>query len=103
MLNFSAVAQRATALQPLASALDRKASRIALVALIGAVAIAVRVAMFHYQSGDYVEFLQHWYQYIDANGGFRALKDPSFSNYNVPYLYLLALLTYLPVPPLVGI
>lgn len=75
---------------------------LAVAALIAAMAIAVRLPMSGFESGDYRYFLEPWSQFIDSNGGFAAL-DKDFANYNVPYLYILAALTYLPVPTLVGV
>lgn len=74
----------------------------ALVALLVALALAIRVALYPVQTSDYTAFVSPWYDYIAAHGGFAALKD-TFSNYNPPYLYLLALATYLPIPKLVAI
>ncbi|MGW0881632.1 hypothetical protein [Streptomyces sp. NPDC002671] len=68
-----------------------------------AVALSVRILLLSGKSQDYITFLQPWYWHIVSYGGFHALVDPSFSDYNVPYLYLLAALTYLPLPSLVGI
>ncbi|MFC9676343.1 MULTISPECIES: glycosyltransferase 87 family protein [unclassified Streptomyces] len=67
------------------------------------VALLVRTLLLPSESGDYLTFLDPWYQHIAGNGGFTALADPGFSDYNVPYLYLLAALTYIPVSPLAGI
>ncbi|WP_328842690.1 hypothetical protein [Streptomyces sp. NBC_00258] len=78
-------------------------STFAIAAVIAVAVIAVRLSMVHQQSPDYTRFLKPWYQHISANGGFHALKDPGFSDYNVPYLYFLALLTHLPISPLAGI
>ncbi|CAM3630738.1 hypothetical protein KIPE111705_17900 [Kibdelosporangium persicum] len=64
--------------------------------------LAVRLVLFPFQSMDYRAFVQQWYEFIAANGGFPALRY-EFANYNVPYLYLLAVLTYLPVPVLAGV
>lgn len=72
-------------------------------AIVVLVALAARTVFFDYESLDYFAFLRRWYDHIAANGGFQALRDPSFSDYNIPYLYLLAVLTYLPIPPLIGI
>ncbi len=58
--------------------------------------------MFDHQSLDYIAFIKRWYDFIAANGGFGALKH-SFSDYNVPYLYLLAALTHTPIPVLAGV
>jgi Gpi18-like mannosyltransferase len=65
-------------------------------------AIALRVSLYHIQTSDYIGFLSQWYDFIKNNGGFAAFKS-DFSNYNVPYLYLLAVATYLPVSKLVAI
>ena len=74
-------------------------------ALIGIslLAIAVRWWFLDFQSGDYRTFLSRWYAFIQTHGGFAALPDDSFSNYNTPYLVLLALASYLPIPPIVAI
>ena len=65
-------------------------------------AIALRVSLYHVVTSDYTAFLSQWYDFIQTHGGFAALKY-NFSNYNTPYLYLLALTTYLPIPKLVAI
>jgi Gpi18-like mannosyltransferase len=64
--------------------------------------LAVRTEFFSYVSGDYRAFVSLWYQFIKDNGHFSALKY-NFANYNQPYLYLLAILSYLPVPMMAGI
>ena len=74
---------------------------VVLAALL-VVGLAVRVPMLSEQSGDYRAFLLPWYEHLVDAGGFAGLGD-SFSNYNTPYLVLLAALTHLPVDPLVGI
>src|SRR5262249_37300115 len=79
----------------------RNLSVIAAV-LVVVVAVVVRVSLYDFQSGDYRAFFAQWYDFIKANGGFSALRF-QFADYNVPYLYLLAVLTYLPVPVLAGI
>jgi Gpi18-like mannosyltransferase len=65
-------------------------------------AVVARVAMFGHESSDYQFFIKDWYDFIATHGGFGALEH-DFADYNVPYLYLITLLTYLPIPPLVGI
>src|SRR5712691_1051958 len=65
-------------------------------------AIALRVSLYHTVTSDYTVFLSQWYDFIQTHGGFAALKY-NFSNYNPPYLYLLTLTTYLPIPKLVAI
>jgi len=65
-------------------------------------AIVLRVALFPVVTSDYTVFLSQWYDFIQTHGGFLALKY-SFSNYNVPYLYLLVIASYLPVAKLIAI
>jgi Gpi18-like mannosyltransferase len=78
-------------------------SLAAATTVVVVVALSVRMLLLPSESEDYRTFLDPWYLHIVIFGGFRALADPSFSDYNVPYLYLLAALTYLPLPALVGI
>ncbi|MFI8082768.1 glycosyltransferase 87 family protein [Kitasatospora sp. NPDC086009] len=66
-------------------------------------ALTVRILLLDSESSDYYYFLGPWYRYIAENGGFNALSHADFSDYNVPYLYLMAALTYLPVTALAGI
>lgn len=65
---------------------------------IGA-AVLIRCLLLDQVSSDYKEFLAPWLEYFRLHGGVFALKD-SVGNYNVPYLYFLALLSYLPAPGL---
>jgi Gpi18-like mannosyltransferase len=74
-----------------------------VIAALVTAALAVRLAGRSFESVDYGCFLHPWYQHLAEHGGFRALDDTSFADYNVPYLYLLAALTYLPVSALAGI
>ena len=68
------------------------------------VAIAVRIPWLAYESIDYWSFSHHWYGFIAANGHFSALRY-DFANYNPPYLYLLATISYLrpDLPALLGV
>lgn len=63
-----------------------------------ALALALRLALFPYETYDYHNFLGPWYDHLRQNG-FQALGT-GFSDYTPPYLYLLWLATYLPVPKL---
>ncbi|WP_188301390.1 glycosyltransferase 87 family protein [Streptomyces sp. CBMA156] len=77
---------------------------LALVAVSAvAVALLVRALLLKYESSDWHYFLDPWYRYIKAQGGFHALGDIGFADYNVPYLYLMAALGYLPVPALAAV
>ncbi len=62
-------------------------------------AFAVRIPVLDWRTGDYNDFLSVWVDYFRQNGGFAALKD-SIGNYNLPYLYFLALFSYIPVDDL---
>ncbi len=73
-----------------------------ILCLIILLAIAVRISLYKIQTYDYNTYLLPWYNYIKAHGGFAALKD-NFSDYNPPYIYLLAVTTYLPIQPIVAI
>ncbi|MFC4468751.1 glycosyltransferase 87 family protein [Streptomyces xiangluensis] len=80
----------------------RTSRRVGLVVTAVVLALVARVAMFDHESTDYKFFVKGWYEFISTHGGFGALKY-SFADYNVPYLYLIAALTYLPTPALTGI
>lgn len=76
--------------------------RKAVIAIIVLAALAVRAVFLHNQSGDYNAYFGRWYGFIVQNGRFGALKY-EFANYNMPYLYLLTAMTYLPIPALTAI
>ena len=71
---------------------------VALLVPIGA-AMLVRALCLDHASLDYEDFLSQWYAYFKTNGGFGAMKS-SVGNYNVPYLYFMAAISYLNVPDL---
>ncbi|PKM71934.1 MAG: conjugal transfer protein TraL [Firmicutes bacterium HGW-Firmicutes-16] len=60
---------------------------------------ALRGSFMDYRSGDYNSFLANWVEYFRISGGFRGFSE-SIGNYNVPYLYFLALFSYLPLSDL---
>ncbi len=62
-------------------------------ALLLGLAFGLRGAVFGYETLDYQNFLHPWAEFFRANGGFRALNTP-VGNYNIPYLYFLALFSY---------
>ena len=62
-------------------------------------ALLVRWPLFGHESDDYYLHLSNWYRFIEANGDFAALRY-DFSNYNTPYLTLLAAISFfLPALP----
>lgn len=64
--------------------------------LLLALAFVLRGLYLDHRSGDYNTFLVKWVDYFRQNGGFRGFAE-SVGNYNVPYLYFLALFSYLPL------
>lgn len=66
-----------------------------------ALALALRLALFDCQTFDTNNFLSPWYDHLRENG-FKGFQT-GFSNYTPPYLYLLWLATYLPLPKLYAI
>ena len=58
-----------------------------------------RAMMLSYVSSDYEIFLSQWVATLRDNGGFGAIRLP-IGNYNAPYLYFLAAISYLPIPDL---
>ncbi len=65
---------------------------------IGA-AMLVRALSLDYISGDYVSFLRNWAAFFRTYGGFSTLAS-NVGNYNVPYLYYIAFMSYIDVPDL---
>lgn len=78
-----------------------KETLLAMLLPIG-LAFFLRVLLLDHATLDYQDFLSRWVEHFRISGGFAALKDP-IGDYNVPYLYMLALLSYLPIPDLYGI
>ena len=64
--------------------------------LLTGAAFTLRGLAFDYETLDYQNFLHPWCEFFRANGGFKALATP-VGNYNIPYLYFLALFSYLPI------
>ena len=70
---------------------------LSIVFLFGA--FAIRFVLIDHITADYYHFLRPWVQHFRDNGGFWGLAIP-VGNYNVPYLYFLALFSYFPFPDL---
>ncbi len=56
----------------------------------------LRLYFLPYATLDYKDFLQKWIDFFRVAGGFKGLRY-SIGNYNVPYLYFLALFSYFPL------
>ncbi|MET8148066.1 hypothetical protein ACIBSW_01150 [Actinoplanes sp. NPDC049668] len=65
-----------------------------LIAVLAVLAVAIRWVGRHEMTADMRIFFI-WYRKLDAAGGWSGLSQ-EIGNYNAPFLYILALLTYLP-------
>lgn len=65
-------------------------------------AFFLRAACLDYASYDYRDFLAQWAAFFRDNGGFAAIRE-QVGDYNVPYLYFMAAISYLPMPDLYAI
>ena len=75
-----------------AGLLDRPVPLFVSAALL-TLAFGLRGMALGYETLDYQNFLTRWVAFFRENGGFSALKH-SVGNYNIPYLYFLALFSY---------
>jgi len=64
--------------------------------------LSVRLLLLPHETLDYIDFLKPWTEFFADNGGFAALGE-SVGNYNPPYLYILAAISYLGCEPLLPI
>lgn len=78
---------------------DCPAMSLFLLLLPVTLSLYLRLFFLDHQTHDYQTFLAQWAAFFRDNGGFAALKEP-VGNYNVPYLYFLAAISYLPIPDL---
>ena len=73
--------------------------RFAVSLVLLAAAFVLRALCLDYQTLDYQNFLSHWVDFYRLRGGWRAFYYP-LGNYNIPYMYFLCLISYLPIPDL---
>lgn len=66
------------------------------------ISIILRKAMFSFESGDYVCYIKPWSDQLRESGGFAGIASYD-GNYNMPYVTILALLTYLKTPILTSV
>ena len=62
-------------------------------------AMLLRAACLNYTSTDYTDFLARWVNFFRNNGGFAGISE-NLGDYNVPYLYVLAAISYSDIPDL---
>lgn len=72
------------------------------VLLAVALALLLRALCLDYASYDYRDFLSKWAAFFRENGGFGAIRQ-NIGDYNAPYLYFMAAISYLPFPDLYAI
>ena len=70
--------------------------------IITALSVFLRISLYGFTFGDYDMFLEPWFYELKDGGGLWALNK-NIGNYNAPYMTVLALLTYLPLSPLISI
>lgn len=62
-------------------------------------ALAIRLFCMDHITSDYTDFLSQWAEFFRQNGGFLGIRH-AVGDYNVPYLYFMAAISYLPAPDL---
>ena len=76
--------------EPALTIATKKTAAIASAAApVLALSLLARYCLLPFESGDWTHHLRPWMDFISLMGHFAALEH-HFSNYNVPYLYLLA-------------
>lgn len=70
--------------------------------VVTCVSAIVRINGIEFESLDMTKCLYRWFDVVKANGGLNALAL-NIGDYNMPYMTIMALLTYLPISPLVSI
>lgn len=74
---------------------------IILIVFISIIAAFMRFSIRKVESPDWLAYLSLWYDAIKEGGGFRALAStPANCDYNMLYQFLVAVMTYIPIPPL---
>lgn len=90
----------AALLVPWFEGLIKNGGALIIAAAVVCIAFLLRVSVLQCQTGDYNDFLSQWVQFFRNYGGFSALSNSTNGgaiNYNVPYLYFLAIFSRLPM------
>lgn len=66
---------------------------IIIIIMTTLLSLAIRVCLLPYKSQDYIHHLSSWFEFLKNNGGLPGLKN-YIGDYNVPYMTIMALLTY---------
>lgn len=70
--------------------------------IITLIAIYARYLMIEVRWGDFTLFIDPWFETLKEGGGLAALSQ-DIGNYNMPYLTILAILTYIDVDPVISV
>lgn len=84
----------------LSNKLKDKALYIYCFAVISFLALVIRIYFFDYESGDFYWYLNPWYNTMKS-GGLEALGE-QVGDYNMLYQFLIALMTFIPIKPLLA-
>lgn len=79
----------------------RRTTPPAVTVLLVVMALVARVLLVPYESEDAATFLLPWMEQFRDHGVWALGGD--FSNYNFPYLFLLFMVSFLPIDPLIAI
>lgn len=66
------------------------------------ISILLRIKGIYFESIDMTKCLYKWFDFLKNNGGLKALKF-EIGDYNVPYITILAILSYMPFNSIVSI
>lgn len=80
----------------------REIAAIGIIVLASAIGLVLRWQGIWCESGDFQSCLSLWMDHLKSGNGIQVLSQYT-GDYNMPYVTVLWLLTYLPVEPIVGI
>lgn len=77
-------------------------SFILLFFVVTCFSFAIRIEGIEFESMDMIKCLYKWFNELKINGGLNALSL-NIGDYNMPYMTIMACLTYLPIAPIISI
>ena len=76
--------------------------KLIIIFLVTLISISIRISGVGIVSEDMEICLMRWFYRIKINGGLKALAL-NIGDYNMPYLTIMAVLTYIPINPIISI
>ena len=73
---------------------------ITLLITVIIISVLLRLKGIYFESIDMTKCLYNWFDFLKNNGGLSALKY-EIGDYNIPYMTILAILSYIPAKPIV--